>query len=488
MPLQDQNAPITGQIVAAIQLVLRQRGFRAGRFALGYQSCDDAPVPFSDTAVAAKCAANAQGYARDRSVIGVIGPYASTCTANEIGVLNRAPGGPVAIANATSTYVGLTQHGTGVAPGEPDRYYPTGQRNFARVIAADNVQAAADALVARGLGVRRLFLLNDGSNYGAGLAADAAHSARKLGITISGSTEWVYAPRYVRLARRIAHAHADGVLLAGDLFDNGAQLIDDLVGVLGTRVHLLAPDAFYVPTLVQQAGLRAEGMTVSVAGAPLTALPKEGQRFVAHLREALHQEPHPFAVYAAQATEVLLRRDRPVRRNAGVGQPRTSAHPRARRRPRRLRDHAARRHDCRRGDDLPGRAQHAAPVRRDHPARPARRGRLTTAQLTLPAPGRRCQRARQHQWATTTPPSDQHQSRAAAHPDAGPPAEAGERRASVSVERERRSRRTTSRRGGRDFCFSTKAALCAASTMLTAHPAGGHAITGFSPRFAQQPM
>ena len=306
LPLQDQNDLVAGQIVAAIQLVLRERGFRAGRFALGYQSCDDAPVPFSVTADAAKCAANAQGYARDRSVIGVIGPYASTCTANEIGVLNRAPGGPVAIANATSTYVGLTQHGTGVAPGEPDRYYPTGQRNFARVIAADNVQAAADALVARGLGVRRLFLLNDGSNYGAGLAADAAHSARKLGITISGSTEWVNGPRYVRLARRIAHAHADGVLLAGDLFDNGAQLIDDLGGVLGPRVHLLAPDAFYAPTLVQQAGVSAEGMTVSFPGAPLSALPKDGQRFVARLREALHQEPHPFAVYAAQATEVLL--------------------------------------------------------------------------------------------------------------------------------------------------------------------------------------
>ena len=306
LPLQDQNDLVAGQMVTAVQLVLRERGFRAGRFAVGYQSCDDAVVPFSVTAVAAKCAANARGYARDRSVIGVIGPYASTCTANEIGVLNRAPGGPVAIVNATSTYVGLTQAGAGVAPGEPDRYYPTGQRNFARVIAADNVQAAADALVAHRLGVRRFFLLNDGSNYGVGLAADAAHSARTLGITISGSAEWGNGPRYVRLARRIARAHADGVLLAGALYDNGAQLIDDLAGVLGPRVHLLAPDGFYAPTLVQQAGVSAEGMTVSVAGTPLSTLPREGQRFVAHLRAALHQEPHPFAIYAAQATDILL--------------------------------------------------------------------------------------------------------------------------------------------------------------------------------------
>ena len=35
---------------------------------------------------------------------------------------------------------------------------------------------------------------------------------------------------------------------------------------------------------------------------------------------------------------------------------------------------------------------------------------------------------------------------------------------------------------------STKAALCAASMMLTADQAGGPAITGSSPRFAQHPM
>jgi hypothetical protein len=37
---------------------------------------------------------------------------------------------------------------------------------FARVVAADDVQGAANALLARRLGVRRRFLLDDGGEYG----------------------------------------------------------------------------------------------------------------------------------------------------------------------------------------------------------------------------------------------------------------------------------------------------------------------------------
>ena len=46
----------------------------------------------------------------------------------------------------------------------------------------------------------------------------------------------------------------------------------------------------------------------------------------------------------------------------------------------------------------------------------------------------------------------------------------------------RRSLGTTGRRRGRDFCFSTKAALCAASKTLTAHPAGGRTRSLGPPR------
>lgn len=58
--------------------------------------------------------------------------------------------------SGSATLVGLTHAGPGAATGEPGTYYPTGARNFARVVAADDVQGAADALMAKRLGVRRL--------------------------------------------------------------------------------------------------------------------------------------------------------------------------------------------------------------------------------------------------------------------------------------------------------------------------------------------
>ena len=74
MPLRGGGALPTPQMSEAIAYVLRQRGFRAGRLRIGYQSCDDSTAQagiFDE----AKCAANAKLYAhttrgdrRDRPV------------------------------------------------------------------------------------------------------------------------------------------------------------------------------------------------------------------------------------------------------------------------------------------------------------------------------------------------------------------------------------------------------------------------------------
>jgi len=64
----------------------------------------------------------------------------------------------------STTYLGLTLQGPGVAKGEPGHYFPTGQRNFVRLVPADDVQAAAAALYVKGKGASRAFVLNDRQN------------------------------------------------------------------------------------------------------------------------------------------------------------------------------------------------------------------------------------------------------------------------------------------------------------------------------------
>ena len=58
-------------------------------------------------------------------------------------ILNRAPGGAVAMLSSANTNVGLTHFAPWNSPGEPRIYYPTGVRNYARVAASDDYQGPA---------------------------------------------------------------------------------------------------------------------------------------------------------------------------------------------------------------------------------------------------------------------------------------------------------------------------------------------------------
>ena len=125
---------------------------------VGLQACDDGPRgnPNDERA----CKSNARMYVESPSVIGVVGPLTSTCVHFAIPILNEAPGGAVPSVSPTATYVG-TRGAQASDSDKPESYYPTGQRNFARVIPTDDVQAAADALVARDLRVRRVYALGE---------------------------------------------------------------------------------------------------------------------------------------------------------------------------------------------------------------------------------------------------------------------------------------------------------------------------------------
>ena len=62
------------------------------------------------------------------------------------GTIWPTPSGvPVAMMSPANTYVCLTEGGPGCDGTEPDKYYPSGSRNYARVVAHDAYQGAAVA-------------------------------------------------------------------------------------------------------------------------------------------------------------------------------------------------------------------------------------------------------------------------------------------------------------------------------------------------------
>jgi DNA-binding SARP family transcriptional activator/ABC-type branched-subunit amino acid transport system substrate-binding protein/streptogramin lyase len=306
LPLQGSTQFLSRQIVEATTLVLKQRGFRAGRYRVGFQVCDDS-TPVNGLFAPTKCAANGRAFAADPSVIGVIAPFLSDCARLVIPVANRAPHGPLAMISPSNTYVGLTRRDPTTAPGEPGGYYPTGRRNYVRIIAADDFQGAADALLARRIRARRTYVLHDGLHYGLGIASEFTQAARKLGIGIAGFEAWdSRSNSYAALVARIRSSHADSVFLGGNLTDNGVALLTALRAGLGQRVTIIASDGFKPSGVITLVGAPADGIMISTAGLPSEELPPAGRRFVSAFDQTVGGTPSTFAVYAAQATDVLL--------------------------------------------------------------------------------------------------------------------------------------------------------------------------------------
>ncbi len=309
LPLQGlASLAETLQQSDAVRFVLAQHRFRAGRYAIGYQLCDNS-IPQTGVYDIRTCRRNAEAFAADADVIGVVGAYDSGCAQAQLGVLNRARPGPLPIVSNNATSVGLTHAGPGAAAGEPDKYYPSGTRNFARVVAADDVQGAADALLAKQLGVARLYVLHDADPYGFGIASNVRRVAVGLGVHVVGFAQWdPHARSYAALARKIRHARADAVFLGGSIgVSNGAELVASLRSVLGRRMRILAPDGFTpIAAFARLAGPAAEGVTVSVPAPAPERLRGKGRRFVAAFGKATGRPVEASTVAAAQAAEVLL--------------------------------------------------------------------------------------------------------------------------------------------------------------------------------------
>jgi branched-chain amino acid transport system substrate-binding protein len=311
LPLQGAVRTQTVQMGKAIAFVLGQAGWKAGNTTLAYQACDDSTAQAGKWD-SGKCSTNANAYAQDSSVIGVIGTFNSGCAEIIAPVLNRAPNGPLAMVSPANTYVGLTHGGPGTSAGEPNKYYPTGKRNYARVVAADDFQGAADATLAKQLGIKKLFILNDKEAYGLGVATNTKNAAVKLGIKVVGFTAWdAKASSYEATALKIKKSGAQAVFLGGLICENGGKLIKDLRAG-APNVKILAPDGFTpISADVQQSGGKAEGMTVSVAGLPVEKLPAAGKSFAKDFcasqgASCSGGQPDPYTVYAAAAAQVIL--------------------------------------------------------------------------------------------------------------------------------------------------------------------------------------
>jgi branched-chain amino acid transport system substrate-binding protein len=308
LPLQGAQRLQTTAMVDGIRLALMQHDGRAGDFRIKYTSLDDSTAQ-AGTWTPEATSANARRVAQDENAIAYIGEFNSGASAISIPILNEVP---IAQISPSNTAVGLTSDEPGADEGEPEKYYPSGERHYLRVVPKDTIQGAALATIMKQDGCTNVAILNDKEVYGAGLAKNIESSAKEQGMEVSVNEGMdAQAPNYRSQAASIKGAGADCFVFSGVTPNNAVQLYKDISAAIPSA-KLYGPDGvsnpeFYAPS---EGGVPAEvarKVKITVATLSPDEYPPEGQKFFEDFSQEYGVEnPDVYSIYGYEAMSLVL--------------------------------------------------------------------------------------------------------------------------------------------------------------------------------------
>jgi branched-chain amino acid transport system substrate-binding protein len=308
LPMQGASRTQTTALVNGAKLALEQAGGKAGDFTIKYTPLDDSTAQAGSWTPEATTA-NARKVAQDKSAAVYIGEFNSGASAVSIPILNEAAIPQISPAN---TAVGLTSDEPGANPGEPDKYYPSGQRNYSRIVPKDTIQGAALATLMKQDGCTKVQMANDKEVYGAGLSKNIELAAKAQGLTIVANDAMdKNAANYRSLASKAKTAGADCFVYAGITANNAVQLYKDFAAAL-PGAKLYGPDGVAESGFVdpKEGGIPpdvAKRVKVSVATLSPDEYPPEGQKFFSEFTQKYNEKnPDPYAIYGYEAMSLAL--------------------------------------------------------------------------------------------------------------------------------------------------------------------------------------
>jgi branched-chain amino acid transport system substrate-binding protein len=308
LPLQGAQRLQTLAMVNGIKLALEQKGGKAGDITVKYTSLDDSTAQAGNWAPEAT-SANARRVAQDDNAIAYIGEFNSGASAISMPLLNEVPIAQISPAN---TAVGLTSDEPGAEEGEPEKYYPTGERHYVRIVPKDTIQGAALATVMDEDGCRNVGILHDKEVYGAGLARNIESSAEELGLSVA-TNEGIdpRAPNFRAQAAGLESMGVDCFVFAGVTPNGAVQLFKDVSAAL-PDARLYGPDGVSNPEffVTDEGGLPPEvaaKVKVTVATLSPDQYPPAGQRFFEEYERTYDvRSVDPYAIYGYEAMTLVL--------------------------------------------------------------------------------------------------------------------------------------------------------------------------------------
>jgi branched-chain amino acid transport system substrate-binding protein len=302
LPLQGPSAAISQELVNGEKLALASAGGRAGHFRVGYNSLDDSN-PANGHWSPGVTASNAKTAAEDTSTIAFIGDFESAATAISLPLINAAG---IPQLSAGSPYVGLTSS-LDAGQDEPERFYPTGRRSFARLGPGDQVQAEAEVSLMRTLHVKKVYLLDDQDPFSTPLAELVAGDAQAAGITVVAhdSLSLVAGGVYTSEAEKVAESGAEAVFYAGGGTGGAADLWRALHAA-APHLMLLAGATAAVEPFTGELGEAGPSTYIATPILPAALYPPAGKRVLAEYTRVFGTPGNGYALYGYEAMTLVL--------------------------------------------------------------------------------------------------------------------------------------------------------------------------------------
>jgi branched-chain amino acid transport system substrate-binding protein len=293
LPLQGPESSEAHDVLDAEQLALKQAGSKVGRWTIDFIPLNDATSAGWSPRLIADNARTAID--RDSSIayIGEIDPNAS---AQSIPITNADA---LLEVSPYDTAIGLTE-ATAAVSGSPDNYYEsfgTYGRTFGRVVPNDTYQAKAELEEMQSLGVKKLYIADDGKAYGDAIALAVEGDAHAYGITAT-------AP--VRSTSGLAKSGADAMFYGGVSSSAAVQAFNQAAAGNG-QLKLFGPGGLYTSSFTSQLSAAAQGDTyLSEPGLTTSELPPVGKKFLSDFEAAYHHVPWTQAIFGYAAMQVVL--------------------------------------------------------------------------------------------------------------------------------------------------------------------------------------
>jgi branched-chain amino acid transport system substrate-binding protein len=304
VPLQGASGGQGMAIENGAGLAVDAVGGKVGKYTIKYVRLDDS-LASTGAADEGKAAQNARQAVSNKDTIGYIGEYNSGISKVTIPILDKAGIAQISPAN---TYVGLTTNEPGSEPGEPNKYYPAGKRNYARIVPKDTIQAAALATSAKNAGCKSITIWNSKTTYSAGLARNLAMVAPKAGLKVDGNDG--IDPKAANYRSLAAGIKSDCFIFTGEIESNGVQATKDAASAASVKT-LLAGDGMCLNDAANpKKGIPsnlAPRFFCTIATLDPKAFGPEGKKFFKDYSAKYNvPSPDPYAIYGYETMALML--------------------------------------------------------------------------------------------------------------------------------------------------------------------------------------